>query len=270
MKLALFAAALAVATPAASGVSFLQARQLDNGGFAEPGKGAYPELTGWAVLGLRAVGTKPGGPAAGYLVQHEPELASATGLALVVLAEDALGQNADRPLARLRALERPNGSFGGLVNGTAWTVIAFRAAGSPVPRPTIRWLLARQRRAGGWGWTTGAADSNDTAAVVEALRAAGVRGRPIRRGLRFLLSFHNGAGGFELTHGRGSDAQSTAWAIQAFLAAGRPPPRGAPAYLRRLQRPDGSFRYSTRYAATPVWVTAQVLPALALKPFPLR
>jgi prenyltransferase beta subunit len=106
--------------------------------------------------------------------------------------------------------------------------------------------------------------------VVEALRAAGVRGRPIRRALSFLLRYRNRDGGFELTPGRGSDAQSTAWAIQAFLAAGKMPPRGAFAYLKRLQRPDGSFRYSSRYTTTPVWVTAQVLPALARKPFPLR
>jgi hypothetical protein len=33
---------------------------------------------------------------------------------------------------------------------------------------------------------------------------------------------------------------------------------------------DGSYRYSTHYAATPVWVTAQVLPALARRFFPLR
>jgi hypothetical protein len=58
--------------------------------------------------------------------------------------------------------------------------------------------------------------------------------------------------------------------VQAFVAAGKPPPRGALTYLRRLQRADGSFRYSRQYATTPVWVTAQVLPALARKPFPLR
>jgi len=116
----------------------------------------------------------------------------------------------------------------------------------------------------------GAAASNDTAAVVEALRAVGVRGRPIKRALGFLLRYRNRDGGFELTSGRGSDAQSTAWAIQAFLAAGKPPPRGAIAYLRGLQRPDGSFRYSARYTTTPVWVTAQVLPALARRPFPLE
>jgi energy-coupling factor transport system substrate-specific component len=77
-------------------------------------------------------------------------------------------------------------------------------------------------------------------------------------------------GGFELTQGRGSDAQSTAWAIQAFLAAGARPGRPAYAYLAHLRRPDGSYRYSARYATTPVWVTSQVLPALAGRPFPLR
>jgi hypothetical protein len=266
---ALAAAAVVAASPAASGVGFLQARQLDNGGFAEAGRPAYPQLTAWAVLGVRAAGATPGAAAARYLAQHESELTSATDLALVVLAEDALGQKADRPLARLRALERPNGSVGGLVNGTAWSVLAFRATGAPVHTRTIRWLLAHQRAAGGWGWTAGGADSNDTAAVVEALRAGRVGGPPIRRALRFLLTFRNPDGGFELTHGRGSDAQSTGWAAQAFLAAGEPPPRGALAYLRRLQRADGSFRYSARYTTTPVWVTAQVLPALARKAFPL-
>jgi energy-coupling factor transport system substrate-specific component len=97
-----------------------------------------------------------------------------------------------------------------------------------------------------------------------------VNGTPVRRGLAYLNRLRNRDGGFELTLGRGSDAQSTAWAVQAFLAAGRPPPKGSIAYLRSLRRPDGSFRYSKRYATTPVWVTAQVLPALARKPFPLR
>jgi hypothetical protein len=41
-------------------------------------------------------------------------------------------------------------------------------------------------------------------------------------------------------------------------------------YLRSLRRDDGSYRYSRRYVTTPVWVTAQVLPAVLRKPFPLR
>ena len=70
--------------------------------------------------------------------------------------------------------------------------------------------------------------------------------------------------------GRSSDAQSTAWAIQAFVAAKEAPGRRSFRYLAGLRRPDGSYRYSKRYAVTPVWVTSQVLPALARTPFPLN
>jgi hypothetical protein len=37
-----------------------------------------------------------------------------------------------------------------------------------------------------------------------------------------------------------------------------------------MQRPDGSLRYSARYAVTPVWVTSQALPALARTPLTRR
>jgi Prenyltransferase and squalene oxidase repeat len=272
VKLAVLAAGLLAATPISGGADFLQTRQLSDGSFAERGQPGYPQLTAWATLGLTAVRTAPRarGVTIKYLAAKGAGLTSPTDIALVALAEEALGQNADRLLARLRALQRADGSVGGLVNGTAWSVLAFRGSGTPVQARTIRWLLSRQTRAGGWGWSPrGGADSNDTAAVVEALRSANVTGRPISRALGFLLRFRNRDGGFELTRGRGSDAQSTAWAVQAFAAAGKAPPRGALAYLRRLRRPDGSFRYSTRYATTPVWVTAQVLPALARKAFPL-
>jgi hypothetical protein len=270
MKLAALAATgLIAASPSASGVGYLQARYSDDGGVAEPGGAPYPQLTAWATLALRAANGRPRSAASRYLAVHAGELHGATDLALATMADVALGQDPGALLARLRALERPNGSIGRLVNGTAWAVLAYRTSGTRVPTRTVRWLLARQSRSGGWGWTMGAVDSNDTAAVVQALRATGVQGRPILRALRFLARYRNRDGGFELTHGRGSDAQSTAWVVQAFVAARRPPPRGALAYLRGLHRPDGSFRYSRRYATTPVWVTSQVLPALAGKAFPL-
>ena len=88
-------------------------------------------------------------------------------------------------------------------------------------------------------------------------------GAPVARAVKFLLGFQNKDGGFELTKGRGSDAQSTAWAIQGLLAAGRKPPHAAFHYLGTMHRPDGSYRYSAQYVTTPVWVTSQVLAALA-------
>ena len=77
-------------------------------------------------------------------------------------------------------------------------------------------------------------------------------------------------GGFRLVPGRVPDAQSTAWAIQGLLAARADPGARAYRYLAKLRRADGSYRYSKRYAVTPVWVTSQVLPALAGRTFPLR
>ena len=74
-----------------------------------------------------------------------------------------------------------------------------------------------------------------------------------------------------------SRAQSTAWAVQALVAAGRDPnrmrrrgSRSPLGYLRTLVAPNGSVRYSRTSAQTPVWVTAQALTALARRPFPIR
>lgn len=256
--------ALATLVAAVSPIQFLQAH-ADGGAFAEPNGTADAALTSWAVLGLTAAGSSSPGSLA-YLQAQEPTLQAITGVALVTLAEEALGARPAALLDRLRAARRPNGQIGPTVNATCWAVLAL---GSSTPA-TTRWLLAQQAKNGGFAWAVkGQPDSNDTAAALEALRVAGVRGPPVRRAVRFLLTFQNRDGGFELTQGRGSDAQSTAWAIQGLVAAGQAPPRNAFAYLASLRRPDGSYRYSAKYIATPVWVTSQVLAALAKKPFPL-
>ena len=166
----------------------------------------------------------------------------------------------------------PRGRIGTLVNSTIWGVLALRATGRPAGT-SVRYLREVQRPSGGWSWAPhGAPDSNDTAAAIEALRAAGLgpRAREIKHGLAYLRKLQRPDGGFALTPGRASDAQSTAWAIQAFVAAKKEPGRSAFRYLGSLHRADGSYRYSKRYAVTPVWVTSQVLPALARRPFPLR
>jgi Prenyltransferase and squalene oxidase repeat len=253
-----------------TGVEYLQGRQAPNGAFSEPGGAPGPLLTAWAALGLRAAAADTG-RALDYLVAHEGALTEATDVELVAMAESGLGRRPARLLARIRSLQRPNGRIGPTVNSTIWGILALHQAGERAPRPAVRFVLRQQARSGGWAWyVRGAPDSNDTAAAIEALRSAGVTGASVRRGLAYLRRLQNPDGGLELTPGRGSDAQSTAWAVQAFMAARRPSPKGALAYLRRLRRPDGSFRYSKRYGTTPVWVTAQVLPALARKPFPLR
>ena len=250
--LATLVAAGALATPTA----YVEAQQRPDGSFGDA------PLTAWATLGLEAAGRDTGGAAA-FLARQQP--ASQTDAALFALARAAAGDRPDDLLPRLRA-HRP----GKLVNATIWTVLALRQAGEPAPPALVTALRKAQRPNGGWPWFAGGApDANDTAAALQALRSVGVKGAPIDRAVGFLRRHQNADGGFELTLGRGSDTQSTAWAVQALIAAGRPPGAAAFRYLARMRRPDGSYRYSARYVTTPLWVTAQVLPALARKPFPL-
>jgi prenyltransferase beta subunit len=262
-------AAVALAL-AASPADYVASHQQSDGGFAEPGQSSDTSLTAWAVLGLKAAGREPSRSPATYL-ENAPTRA-ANDVALRILALDALGRDTDALADRLERMRGPGGRIGTLVNSTIWGVIALRATGRPAGR-SVHYLLRVQRRSGGWSWhPRGAPDSNDTAAAIQAVRAAGVQPRSlaIRRALRYLRRLQRQDGGFSLTPGRAADTQSTAWAIQAFLAAGKDPGNGAWRYLGQVRQPDGSYRYSKRYAATPVWVTSQVLPALARKPFPLR
>lgn len=261
---ALALAAFALTTPFAQSAEYLESRRGSDGGVFEPGGRADAGLTAWTILALRAVGRDPGRASREYVRTAPPADVTQTALRALALEDEEL-------LNRLEAARRADGRIGPLVNSTAWSVLALRGAGRRAGAATVRYLLRQQRKSGGWSWhPRGAPDSNDTAVVIQALRAVGVRGRPLARGVRFLRSLQAPDGGFRLVPGRDPDAQSTAWAIQGLLAAGAKPGSAAYRYLARLRRPDGSYRYSKRYAVTPVWVTAQVLPALAGKPFPLR
>lgn len=267
MKIAIAAVAL---TLAASPADYVAAHQQADGGFAEQGRSSDANLTAWAVLGLAAAGKAPDRSPADYLTSAPAP--SANDLALRILALRVLGRDTRDLVDRLVSLSRPDGRIGPLVNSTIWGVLALRATERPA-ETSVRYLRRAQRPSGGWSWyPRGAPDSNDTAAAIQALRAAGVpaRARTIRRGLAYLRRLQRPDGGFALVPGRSSDAQSTAWAVQAFVGAGKEPGRRAFRYLASLRRPDGSYRYSKRYAVTPVWVTSQVLPALARKSFPLR
>ncbi len=271
--LAALASAVALAAlpgPLAAGSAYLLGHQQSDGGFAEPGGRSDPSLTAWAVLGLRAAGADPGPEAADYLAAQP--VGSATDLALRILALRALGRDISPLADRLERLAEAGGRIGPLVNSTIWGVIALRAAGRAVPAGSVRYLLGQQHRSGGWAWyPDGSPDADDTAAAVQALRATGVAARSpaITRALAYLRRLQAKNGGFSLVAGRRPNTQSTAWAIQALVAAGADPGRRAFAFLERMRRTDGSFRYDERYAVTPVWVTSYAVAALARRPFPL-
>ena len=111
-----------------------------------------------------------------------------------------------------------------------------------------------------------------TGAALQALAVVGrKRAGVARRAVAWLRANQNDDGGFGQFRGRDSNAQSTAYAVQGLVAvgAGGGTLKRALAYLRGLQRANGSVAYSSNSNQTPVWVTAQALMALERRPLPI-
>ncbi len=256
-------------------VTFLSSHQNVDGGFGEPGAAASdPTLSAWVALALDAADVDPaqlrrGGATLGtYLEQQSPE--EATDIELQLLARVALGLETVPLVVALHDEIRVGGRIGPRLNSTIWGVLALHAAGEPVPRKAVRYIRRNQDRRGGFSFAAkGPPDTNDTAAAIQALRAAGIgpRAKPIKRAFRYLARTRRSAGGLPLVPGKAPDAQSTGWALQAYAAAGRKAPKRDRRFLVRLQRADGSVRYRKKQSITPVWVTAQALPGLLAAPF---
>jgi prenyltransferase beta subunit len=279
-------------------IAYLARAQNADGGFGGARGQSSSELYGaWVAMGLAAAGRDPrtlrrGGHSVLDALRGEAASLNGAGdLERTILALHACGASARSlppraggdPVARLLRLRAADGSVSDLSNLTAFAVLALRAAGfapaNPAVQAAARWLASQQNADGGFGFATrgGPSDVDDTAAALQALVAAGLRtGAPARHASTYLLAAQDLDGGYPQQPGGSSNAQSTAWAIQGLTAAGRNAAavtrsgsRSPLAYLQSLVAPDGSVRYSRTGAQTPVWVTAQALTALALKPLPI-
>jgi energy-coupling factor transport system substrate-specific component len=275
-------------------VSYLAGAQNSDGGFgASKGQSSSELYSAWAALGLAAAGRDPrslsreGHTVLDALRGEARSLRGAGDLERTILALRACGVSVHSlaggdPVERLLRERTHDGSIGHLSNLTAFEVLALRAAGYARSSATIRsataWLVRQQDPDGGFGFATrgGGSDVDDTAAVLQALGSAGLRGRVLSRGVAFLLHTQNPDGGYPQELGGASNAQSTAWAVQGLIAAGRDVAgvrrngsRTPAEYLESLIAADGSVRYSRTGEQTPVWVTAQALTALAGRPFPV-
>jgi uncharacterized membrane protein len=275
-------------------VSYLKGAQNADGGFGgEKGQRSSELFSGWAAIGLAAAGHDPlafdqGGHTVLSSIEGEASTLQGAGdLERTILALRACGVSTHHlpggdPVARLLGFRSPDGSFGQLVNLTAFAILALRAsaesAADPVVRGAARWLAHQQNADGGFGYAARgtSSDIDDTGAALQGVVSASVPDGPVvSQAVAFLSRAQNADGGYPQERGGESNAQSTAWAVQGLLAAGANPGKlkrkgSSPLdYLGSLVASDGSVRYSSASSQTPVWVTAEALAALAGKPLPV-
>jgi len=273
------------ATGSAGAAEWLVSVQNSDGGWgSSDGSASSPSITGWVMLALEAAGRNPldvskgGKTPVDYLRSTIGEIERSGDYARTILALEGAGVDAHsfagRNLVSTLVNRRAgNGSWEGWPGTTAYAVLALRAADdSGGLDATLSWLGKVQNSDGGWGDERGKPSTPDnTGAVMQAMRSSKIS----QKGLAFLRGAQLSSGGFAISSSGPANSQSTAWAAQGMIAIGTDP--GAISsggnstldYLQARQDSDGHFRYSSTSDQTPVWVTAQVLPAVAGKAFPL-
>lgn len=258
--------------------------------------GGYGDSLGGAVEVLMAVGassvagaewrTDADAPSLADFLRRlgrgfaDDNVAAAGKLAVALTAADAC-----RP-ARLPTpgdfFDPSIGAYAPDAGFNVWGILGTAALSETVPASAVEALTAQQQPNGGWEWQAGfGADTNTTALAIQALIAAGAApGDPaVAAALDFLQTAQQPDGGFVYNPAApdlGSDANSTAYAVQALVAAGedtageRWTVEDVTAYdfLLSLQQPDGSLVWQ---AGTPanLLATAQAIPALLGRPYPL-
>ena len=228
-------------------VSYLLGAENSDGGFgAAPGQSSNPLYSGWAALGLASAGHSPARLARGshglldYVRSSAGSAQDIGSVERTILVLGAGGLSARNfagrdPVATLEHHIGADGSVAGQVNLTSFAVLALRAARvAPSPR-TLTWLVRQPNRDGGFGFAGKGSESDvdDTGATLEALAGARVAGAPRARSraVAYLRRQQDHDGGFPSQPGGGSNAQSTAWAIQGLDAIGGQP--GVAAHRRR-------------------------------------
>ena len=272
----------------AAAANYLLGSENADGGFGPaPGQPSDQLYAGWAALGLASAGHDLNtlGDAQSLMdyVRAGTGTADVGALERTILVARAAGASARSFGGRdlIAALERRfgrDGSIAGQVNLTAFAVLALRADGVNAGARTMRWLVRQQDGDGGFSFSGagGSSDVDDTGAALEALAGDGAAAHARSRAVAFLRRQQDRDGGFPSQPGMGSNAQSTAWAIQGLDAAGVSPAslrRGAAvsplAYLDSLVGANGAVRYSRGVTQTPVWVTGEALMAMEGKPLPI-
>jgi hypothetical protein len=286
-------------SPVEAAAVWLLEQQDASGGFlgfsAEPDPGTTTD----AVMALYAARDRDPEAAASldsavaYLEEHGAAYAAtgpgqAAKLALAAVAgghdpRDFAGLDLVAAMTEPLATPIPDGVagiYGDDLYDHALVLIALSAAGEAIPEAALEPLRVAQGEDGGWAYggstDPGAADSNTTALVIQALVAGGNGDDSmIDRALAFLPTLLAPDGGF--AYGPAdllvADANSTALVLQALIAAGEDPSSpawgDAPLALALFQSPSGGLRYMMTDDEPNLLATVQAIPAMAGMPVPV-
>lgn len=281
----------------AAATDWLMGQQQDDGGFPGFSGESDPSITIDAIFALVAAqvaGVDTGDSierAVAYLESGEVALVFAqTGAgqaAKLVLAVVATGGN-PRDVAGVDALslleqgpDPDTGLYGTGVFDHAYVILALSAAGADVPTEAIDALASTQGPEGGWAFdgmtTEGAADSNTTALVVQALVAAGEADNPMTQdALTYLGSAVADTGGAVFQPGTGTppDTSSTSFVVQALIAVGEDPASedwgDVASALAEFQNESGAFHFNPDDTTDNIFSTVQAIPAAAGAALPLQ
>ncbi|MEX1157956.1 MAG: prenyltransferase/squalene oxidase repeat-containing protein [Thermomicrobiales bacterium] len=276
-------------------LDWLRTQQLEDGGFGAFGGESHPGVTSDAIYAFAAAGIHPnrvvaasGASALDYLLGAAGQDGINPGQAAkLVLALHVTGENpraaggVDLINAIELGLNGETGWYGDSFFGHTLAILALASQGAPIPDEAIDALAVAQTPEGSWGFngdpTPGTGDSNTTAMAIQALVAVGAGETAIDAGLEYLRSVQNARDG-SISYDSfsvgdpGGDANSTALAIQAFVAAGDDPATlehgDLLAALLNFQNESGAFQFQPNFPDDSLLATAQAVPALLLKAFP--
>jgi len=277
--------------PVETALDYLAAQQQPDGGFTNGfSEGSDLGTTCDVVLAIAAAGQDASGwrssddrsPLDYLAAQVAAGAVDTVGmkakvvLALLATGQDPAGFAGHDLLAELEAAyDGETGSYGSNIFDQALVVLALFNAGRPVPEGAARYLLDNQCTDGAWalfgGTTPGTGDTNTTALAIQALLVTDHRDE-IGTAFAYLHRVQNTDGGFPYqnpsAYGTDTDANSTAYVLQALLAAGESLADWTPAgtdpvgALAALYDPSsGAFFWQAAYPFPNVLATAQAIPA---------
>lgn len=275
-------------------LAWLQAQQQPDGSFPTNEVGIVVDV----VLAGAAAGARPESwhPAGGksplaYLstqadtyAARSPAAAGKLAVAVTAAGSDPVNFGGVDLLAKIRGYYQPtSGQFGTNNNNwdQAWSILALSAASESIPLTATARLKANQESDGAWGYAPGIAkDVDSTALALQALIAAGepVTSTIVAKALNYLHSRQLPDAGFPGGQGLTVSVSSIGFATQGLIATGQNPlgnewkkdgktPLDA---LLALQSADGSFASLGSGLPATLQSTAQAIPALFGRPFPLH